>query len=70
MDQIIVDNMKKYIKDQLKENGYKRCMFGFPLDDLDLCHFLADPACGHYGEYIEIPRIPQRKDFYKCRLKG
>ena len=70
MDQIIVDNMKKYIKDQLEENGYKRCMFGFHFDGQDLCHFLVDPACGRYGEYIEIAQIPQRKDFYKCRLKG
>jgi hypothetical protein len=70
MNQIIADSMKKYIKDQLEENGYKRCTFEFPFDGQDLCHFLVDPACGHYGEYVEISRIPQRKDFYKCRLKG
>lgn len=69
MNQIIADNMKAYIKGELEANHYKRCQFGFPFDGRDLCHFLADPGCECWGEYIEIARIPQRKDFYACELR-
>ena len=68
-EQIIADNMKAYVEDQLEENRYRRCQFGFPFEGEASCHFLADPGCTFYGHYHEIPQIPQRKDFYTCNLR-
>ncbi len=65
--QIIADNMKQYIKDQLEEEG--RCLFRFYWPDGYRCHFLVDPDCGHYGERKDIDTIPTRSEFYGCRLE-
>jgi hypothetical protein len=64
MNQIIATNMKKYIKEQITENG---CNFTCKIENEQYCHFLVSPECGFYGEMHTLD-LPKRQEFYRCRL--
>jgi hypothetical protein len=65
MKQIIEQNMKRYIRNQIEENG--KCNFDCLINDDKYCHFLANPECGYYSEMHTFD-FPQRQEFYRCRF--
>jgi hypothetical protein len=72
MKQIIADTLKQYLKEELEDNGFRKCTFQFPLREPGVlyCHFLADPeVCKSWGEERHIDYIPGRDTFYTCNLR-
>jgi hypothetical protein len=62
------ESIIKLVNDDLKSNNYSKCNWRCEVDGDYLCHFLFDPKCQRYGEFVELD-LPKRREFYKCKLE-
>jgi hypothetical protein len=69
MKQIVCDNLKRMIKQEIHDSCYTRCRWKTePIGDREYCHFLANIDCGFWNPEVQIIEKPCRNEFYPCDL--
>lgn len=61
--------IKNFIKDNLKENHYRKCNFAIKHHDEFYCSLVINPSCGFYGNMRAVEDFPSRTEFWTCKLE-